>query len=107
FYVHPQYQEHFGIAVVEAMSAGAVPIVYRDGGAWVDVVSNISHELGYTELDEVPAIIRKLESDHSKMTALREEAIKKSLEFRREVFQEKFLRILKELEHVHRVNTDV
>ncbi|MEM4914255.1 MAG: glycosyltransferase [Desulfurococcaceae archaeon] len=107
FYVHPLFPEHFGIAVVEAMSAGAVPIVYRDGGAWVDVVSNISHELGYTELDEVPAIIRKLESDHSKMTALREEAIKKSLEFRREVFQEKFLRVLKELERVHRVNTDV
>ncbi len=107
FYVHPLFPEHFGIAVVEAMSAGAVPIVYRDGGAWVDVVSDISYELGYTELDEVPAIIRKLESDHSKMTALREEAIKKSLEFRREVFQEKFLRVIKELERVHRVNTDV
>ncbi|MEM1695418.1 MAG: glycosyltransferase [Desulfurococcaceae archaeon] len=106
FYVHPLFPEHFGIAVVEAMSAGAVPIVYRDGGAWVDIVSDVSSELGYMELDEVPAIIRKLESNPDKMTVLREKAIKKSLEFRREVFQEKFLRVLEELERVHRVNTD-
>jgi glycosyltransferase involved in cell wall biosynthesis len=28
----PQRQEHFGVAVVEAMSAGAVPIVYAAAG---------------------------------------------------------------------------
>jgi len=33
FYLHPEFPEHFGIAVVEAMAAGTVPIVYRDGGA--------------------------------------------------------------------------
>ncbi|HIE54352.1 MAG TPA: glycosyltransferase [Chromatiaceae bacterium] len=33
FYLHPPYAEHFGIAIVEAMAAGLVPLVYRDGGA--------------------------------------------------------------------------
>lgn len=97
FYVHPQYQEHFGISVVEAMSAGAVPIVYRDGGAWVDVVSDISQELGYVELGEIPAIIRNLENNPRKLDELRETAVEKSMEYRREVFQEKFTSILEEL----------
>jgi glycosyltransferase involved in cell wall biosynthesis len=29
---HPQKQEHFGMSIIEAMSAGAVPIVYNGGG---------------------------------------------------------------------------
>jgi glycosyltransferase involved in cell wall biosynthesis len=29
---HPEHAEHFGIATVEAMSCGVVPIVYDDGG---------------------------------------------------------------------------
>ena len=29
---HPDRFEHFGISVVEAMSAGAVPVVYEHGG---------------------------------------------------------------------------
>jgi GT2 family glycosyltransferase len=30
--LNPEVQEHFGISVVEAMSAGCVPMVYRGGG---------------------------------------------------------------------------
>lgn len=30
--VHPDRLEHFGISTVEAMSAGAVPVVYQEGG---------------------------------------------------------------------------
>jgi glycosyltransferase involved in cell wall biosynthesis len=30
---HPEGAEHFGIALVEAMSHGCVPLAYRDGGA--------------------------------------------------------------------------
>lgn len=29
---HPEHAEHFGISIVEAMSSGAVPLVYADGG---------------------------------------------------------------------------
>ncbi|MEM1772556.1 MAG: glycosyltransferase family 4 protein [Desulfurococcaceae archaeon] len=97
FYVHPLFPEHFGIAVVEAMSAGAVPIVYRDGGAWTNVVSDVSHELGYVELDEVPAIIRDLENNPRKLAELREKAVRKSMMYRRGVFREKFAGILEKL----------
>lgn len=54
FYVHPPFSEHFGIAVVEAMASGALPIVYKDGGAWTDVVSALSSSLGYSDVSEIP-----------------------------------------------------
>ncbi|MEM4913960.1 MAG: glycosyltransferase [Desulfurococcaceae archaeon] len=97
FYVHPLFPEHFGISVVEAMSAGAVPIVCRDGGAWVDIVSDISRELGYMEPDEIPAIIRSLENNPGKLAELRSRAVRKSMLYRREVFREKFAGILEKL----------
>jgi len=72
FYLHPEFPEHFGIAVVEAMAAGLVPIVYRDGGAWYDVVSRVSELLGYSNISEVPGIIRRLEQDKVIYSKLRE-----------------------------------
>lgn len=97
FYVHPFYAEHFGIAVVEAMSSGAIPIVFKDGGAWTDIVSNISRELGYTEIEEIPVIIRKLEDNSEKLIKLREKVVEKSMEFKRGVFREKFIFFIEKL----------
>ncbi len=31
-YFHPRLGEHFGISIVEAMSAGLIPVVSDDGG---------------------------------------------------------------------------
>ncbi|MEM1618585.1 MAG: glycosyltransferase [Desulfurococcaceae archaeon] len=97
FYVHPLFPEHFGIAVVEAMSAGAIPVVYRDGGAWLDVVSDVSMELGYMELDEIPVVVKRIESNTDKLKRLREEVMRKSKQFKREVFRERFAVILENL----------
>ena len=37
-FIHVRPYEPLGIVVAEAMAAGAVPIVHRSGGPWIDIV---------------------------------------------------------------------
>ncbi|MCX8199227.1 MAG: glycosyltransferase [Sulfolobales archaeon] len=94
FYVHPLFPEHFGIAVAEAMSAGCIPIVYIDGGAWTDLVSPIHRGLGYSNSEEIPSIIMSIESNPDLVDKLREKVIKQVQEYRSSVFRRKFIEIL-------------
>ena len=94
FYVHPFFVEHFGIAVVEAMSAGVIPVVYKDGGVWTDIVSPVDDKLGYTNIEEIPLLIRNLEEDLVRIEALRKKSMEKTHEFRSEVFRRKLIEIL-------------
>ncbi|WP_291767898.1 glycosyltransferase, partial [Caldivirga sp. UBA161] len=50
--LHTHPAEHFGIAIVEAMSTGAVPIVHKDGGAWLDIVKQGKYGFGYISINE-------------------------------------------------------
>jgi len=81
FYLHPEFTEHFGIAVIEAMSAGCIPIVYRDGGAWHDAVSKVSEKLGYSNVGDVPKIIRQIEKERQLQEELRKRSIEVSKTF--------------------------
>jgi glycosyltransferase involved in cell wall biosynthesis len=91
FYLHPEFSEHFGIAVVEAMSAGLVPIVHRDGGAWYDAVSKISDMLGYKDIEEAPRIIKTIEDNRDLYIRLREKAVEMSKQFNYGNFKKKLL----------------
>jgi glycosyltransferase involved in cell wall biosynthesis len=69
-YLHPPLAEHFGIAIAEAAAAGLVPVVYRDGGGWTDIVSRIDQGLGYTSVEEAASIIKSLLNDPERLKAL-------------------------------------
>jgi len=64
-YLHTMKYEHFGIAVVEAMAAGSIPIVHRYSGSWVDVVSRLEENIrySYTDYGECADIILRALSD--------------------------------------------
>jgi glycosyltransferase involved in cell wall biosynthesis len=91
FYLHPEFTEHFGVAVIEAMSAGTVPIVYRDGGVWYDVVSRVSSILGYENVLDVPRIVKALGGDRDAYIELRDKAVNASKLFNYENFKKKLL----------------
>jgi len=60
-YLHTMRYEHFGIAVVEAMAAGCIPVVHRYSGSWSDVVSRLEEDIrySYTDYSECADIILK------------------------------------------------
>ncbi|MBW8172878.1 glycosyltransferase [Ornithinimicrobium sp. Arc0846-15] len=52
---HPETQEHFGISTVEAMSAGAIPLVYATAGP-AEVVSGVSDLAGWETIEGLKEI---------------------------------------------------
>ncbi len=59
---HPELAEHFGIAVVEAMAAGCVPLVVNAGGP-ADLVAHGHTGIVWDTLDELATWTRRLADD--------------------------------------------
>ncbi len=77
---HPARQEHFGMTIVEAMSAGAVPLAFRGGGPCETIVHATSGFL-WTRPDELLAHTRQLILDPGLRQAMAEQAIRRSAQF--------------------------
>jgi len=96
-YLHPPFAEHFGIAIAEAAAAGLVPVVYRDGGGWTDIVSRIDEGLGYTGVEEAAHIIRSLLNDPGRLKELSVRAREVAKGFSYERFKERLSEVIEEL----------
>jgi len=96
-YLHPPFAEHFGFAIAEAAAAGLVPVVYRDGGGWTDIVSRIDQGLGYTSVEEAAHIIRSLLNDPERLKTLSARAREVAKGFGYERFKERLNEVIKEL----------
>ncbi|HPC27230.1 MAG TPA: glycosyltransferase, partial [Candidatus Methanomethylicus sp.] len=57
FFLHAMRNEDFGIAIVEAMSCGCIPVVHRSGGP-KEIVGDDT--LTFSEIKEVPSIISSI-----------------------------------------------
>jgi glycosyltransferase involved in cell wall biosynthesis len=101
-YLSTQPNEAFGIAVLEAMSAGCVPVVYRDGGPWHDILSARDGEVGYgyTTGAEAADRIADVLSDEGLRERLRANAVRRANEFTGKRFSEGLLRVVGGAEHV-------
>lgn len=51
-FLHATMNEHWGIAVAEAMSRGLPILIHKSGGAWSDLAKLGEFGLGYTDLDD-------------------------------------------------------
>ena len=58
-YLHTARHEQFGIAVVETMAAGEIPIVHKSGGPWHDILEERGGLYGYS-LTLLKRLLRKL-----------------------------------------------
>ncbi|MFP3319316.1 MAG: glycosyltransferase [Acidilobus sp.] len=99
-YLHPPFAEHFGIAIAEAAAAGLVPVVYRDGGGWTDIVSRIDQGLGYTSVEETARIVRALLNDAGRLKELSARAREVAKGFSYENFKIRLNEVIRELARV-------
>jgi glycosyltransferase involved in cell wall biosynthesis len=85
---HPASQEHFGITTVEAMSAGAVPVVINSGGQRETVTDGVDG-LCWNDVDGLMRKTQSLIHDSALSERLSQVAIESSKKFRREALVER------------------
>ncbi|MFP3257975.1 MAG: glycosyltransferase [Caldivirga sp.] len=62
-FLHATINEHWGIAVAEAMARGLPVVVHKSGGTWSDLVEEGNTGLGYVNVDEAVDSIARLLTD--------------------------------------------
>ncbi|HZY45724.1 MAG TPA: glycosyltransferase [Anaerolineae bacterium] len=89
--------EHFGITTVEAMAAGAVPVVIGKAGQ-LEVVEHDRNGLHWQTLDELIGYTQQLITDKSMWQRLSDGARERSRSFGRAAFDRRVKELLVELE---------
>ncbi len=84
-----QYMEHFGISTVEAMSAGAVPIVYRGGGQ-VEIVKDDENGFLWNTRDQLCEKTCSLVKDPTRLSVFSKLATQTSKKYTAKVFTDAF-----------------
>jgi glycosyltransferase involved in cell wall biosynthesis len=85
---HPDRFEHFGIALVEAMAAGAVPVVYAEAGP-AEIVEDSVSGRHWREPAELQAITRSLIGDPAERERLSAGALTRARAFGGDRFAER------------------
>lgn len=83
----PYKAEHFGIAIVEAMSAGAVPLAYKMGGP-LEIIDQAHNGYLWETTTQLAKLTRDLTYHQDKMSVMSDNARQKALLFSQEAFAE-------------------
>jgi glycosyltransferase involved in cell wall biosynthesis len=90
---NPYQAEHFGISTVEAMAAGAVPIVYDKGGQ-SEIVEHGRSGYLWRSLDELREYTRRLAQSETLREQMAASARRRAEHFSREAFLARFVRLV-------------
>jgi glycosyltransferase involved in cell wall biosynthesis len=93
---YPSTQEHFGITTVEAMSAGAVPVVINSGGQ-KDTVNNQKNGFLWNSLEEMLNSTNILINDKPLLQKLSYQAFLDSKNFSRKAFNQRMDNLINRL----------
>ncbi len=99
-YLSTQPTEALGLSILEAMDAGCIPIVPKDGGPWHDILEEKQGIVGYAfeTCAEAAAQIDLVLSDPGLRNELSGAARRRASSFRRETFSEPLLKILERVD---------
>jgi alpha-1,2-mannosyltransferase len=96
-FLHATINEHWGIAVAEAMARGLPVVVHRSGGAWSDLVYEGGYGFGYTSADEAVEAIAKLMMDSATWRLYSQKAVERAKELTFSRFVEKAALLIKKI----------
>ena len=86
--------EYFGIALVEQMAAGCVPIVYKHTAPWEDIVAEGKFGFGFETSEDLAITIDSIMNDEELQTKMSNISILRAKEFDEQVFREKMTSLL-------------
>lgn len=93
-FLHATINEHWGIAVAEAMARGLPVVVHRSGGTWSDLVGEGVYGLGYSEVEEAVEALSKLLTDRDTWVAMSGRSIERVRDLTLEKFTQRFHKLL-------------
>ncbi|MGC9135710.1 glycosyltransferase [Caldivirga sp.] len=93
-FLHATINEHWGIAVAEAMARGLPTVVHKSGGTWSDLVEEGVRGLGYSDVDEAVDSTVKLLTDGKAWSHYSSASVSKAKDITLQVFISKFSEIL-------------
>ncbi|OGM85761.1 hypothetical protein A2616_03540 [Candidatus Woesebacteria bacterium RIFOXYD1_FULL_33_11] len=90
---NPEKVEHFGISLIEAMSAGCVPIVYKAGG-YKEIIDNENCGFLWENLDELITLTKQIMTDYTKLREISQKSQLKSQNYSYEEFKKSINNII-------------
>ncbi|MEM0027399.1 MAG: glycosyltransferase family 4 protein [Ignisphaera sp.] len=93
-FLHATVNEHWGVAIAEAMARGLPVVLHKSGGAWSDLAEEGVYALGYTNPEEAVEAIAKLLTDEKTWKKLSRHSIEKAKDLTLEKFVERLSKIL-------------
>jgi glycosyltransferase involved in cell wall biosynthesis len=93
-FLHATVNEHWGIAVAEAMARGLPVLVHRSGGAWTDLAGRGEFGLGYGDAKEGALLAARLLMEERAWRHYSEKSSERVKELSLERFVEAFARLV-------------
>lgn len=90
---HPENTEHFGMAIVEAMASGAVPITVAKGGI-PEIVENGVNGYLWKTTDELITKTEQLVDDHDTLNRMSQQSLINCRQFSKDNFEKTLLEII-------------
>ena len=98
--IKPEHMEHFGITTVEAMAAGAVPIVF-DGGGQSEIIVHNKNGLLWSTTEELCNETKRVILNIDLRDSLSKEALKDAKRYSTERFDNAFDALLSDINRPH------
>ncbi len=96
-FFHATIHEHLGAAIAEAMARGLPVVVYKSGGAWMDLAKEGYYGLGYVTNEEAIDNLMKLIKDKNTAELYYQRSVERVKELGIENFEKELIATLKKI----------